>query len=558
MARSEVLKSVFTKDLPLGPISSTDPTQAQLGRIFKAYFDTHNFPYGQLQLNPTMIVGRKGAGKTAALLSHMLYNTPKGGEYSPIIFFQDRDAAVSINLVVKQVSDAIQASYPGPMVEQVADFWKGLFQISIVTAIASGYSDDTPELELMRLYVRQYDIVDADTSEPFRVILKVIQVLRQLYDKSDSKKIGLGFFESLSEIDPGPVGLKEACFAATAWLRRNSRQSLILFDSVESLSLDDPNHHLAISGLLKAIGSFNSAESYMSFRCCIPSEIYFYLTDLSSNTIKDFNRVMILQWSASELLRIAAKRCMKFLELWYPDDYRRFSDAFDVGERSGAIGFWKAILPDMVKNRADQRNEGTLTYLLRHTQLLPRQIIRILNSVISTSIAQAVENGRARHFPEITTDTVVQEVAKAEGSICSGILDSYQLVWPQAEEVLQEVIPRIGSNTISYGDLQSIFAKSRAKEFLEGYRDMFRLLSELGAIGRLTRSTDRFHVGVFEYSEPNRLIYSTRDVLCVHPIFSNLYNAVDANNPPKDFKPIYPYGVDPDGEDLRLSRSTLR
>lgn len=64
------------------------------------------------------------------------------------------------------------------------------------------------------------------------------------------------------------------------------------------------------------------------------------------------------------------------------------------------------------------------------------------------------------------------------------------------------------------------------------------MLTEIGAVGRLVGETDRYYEGVFEYMVPNKLIYSSRDRFCIHPVFSEVYNV---NADYEGVKPIYTF-----------------
>ncbi len=556
MSTDRILKELFNIETPLGPISSNEFYSPEHKEIFHAYFDTHNFSYQQIKRRPTMIVGRKGAGKTDALISQAIDKGLNQGTSSVITYFSDNDSANTLTLVIQQIVHAILETYPGPMVESVAEFWDGLFWISIFAKIVQeNKSDSSSEIKVLSKYMKQYHIDDNVAKDPRRVMFRSIKVLREAYQKENFKNFGIGFFNALPDISLGGINLDDAIYAATNWLIRNEFEAYILFDSVECIDLIEATNHLAISAMLKSIGGFSKPGSPVKIRCCIPSESYFHLTDISSNTIKDFRSVMVLQWTPDELLRITAKRYLKFIQLWYPREYDKIVDRFDTTSRSGAIEFWESMLPDIVRNARNGKAERTLTYILRHTQLLPRHIIFILNAIIRRAISGSTGKG----LPRIAAEDVVEEIKNSEIEIVKQILDSYTQMWPQANKVLEALVPEIKSNIIKYKELQILFNRSPSKGLMkgQGFHSTVRMLSELGAVGRLIRTTDRFHTGVFEYSEPNRLIFTPDDVLCFHPVFSSYYRAIPPEVSPKNFRPVYPYGVAPGSADRRVDRSIL-
>lgn len=82
---------------------------------------------------------------------------------------------------------------------------------------------------------------------------------------------------------------------------------------------------------------------------------------------------------------------------------------------------------------------------------------------------------------------------------------------------------------------------------MNDFWDFRRLLIETGIVGRVMGETERYTIGRFEYTEPHKLVVSSDDLLCLHPVFATVYKYKRT----KVIKPIYPYGTDIDGEDHR-------
>ncbi len=73
-----------------------------------------------------------------------------------------------------------------------------------------------------------------------------------------------------------------------------------------------------------------------------------------------------------------------------------------------------------------------------------------------------------------------------------------------------------------------------------------RMLIEIGAIGRITSETERYIQAQFEYTVPHQLVTSTDDMLCLHPLFTEIFSAKTREN-----KPVYPYGSRLEDSDYR-------
>jgi hypothetical protein len=70
------------------------------------------------------------------------------------------------------------------------------------------------------------------------------------------------------------------------------------------------------------------------------------------------------------------------------------------------------------------------------------------------------------------------------------------------------------------------------------------MLVEVGAIGKVSAKSDLYITGKFQYAIGHELNVSYDDDLCVHPLFSGIY---DSGNGEK--RPIYPEGNGLDDRD---------
>ena len=53
--------------------------------------------------------------------------------------------------------------------------------------------------------------------------------------------------------------------------------------------------------------------------------------------------------------------------------------------------------------------------------------------------------------------------------------------------------------------------------------ELMSLLMEVGAIGRVVGDSEKYKEGIFEYMVPHKLIFSDRDIFCIHPVFSEYF-----------------------------------
>jgi hypothetical protein len=97
-------------------------------------------------------------------------------------------------------------------------------------------------------------------------------------------------------------------------------------------------------------------------------------------------------------------------------------------------------------------------------------------------------------------------------------------------------------------DLHRVFTRHGKAVFgSDSLFDFQRMLLEMGAIGRVIPGSERdiYIKGNFEYTVSHPLSVSQDDELCVHPLFSGIFN-----NSKKE-RPVYPYGSVLEDEDYR-------
>ena len=181
------------------------------------------------------------------------------------------------------------------------------------------------------------------------------------------------------------------------------------------LDIDSVSHSL--QGLLKFVGSMNKPRDVVDIRFCLPSELFRQITKISSNPNKDFRRALKLQWTASELVLIGAQRLGLYLGLYYPEFVRGMSP-LDLTKRTDALALFNKVLPEKIINQAGFQEE-TVSYILRHTQLLPRHFLMLLNSIFKGTNAISGSNP----FP-INEERIINGVRKVEEFIVSEIFVS--------------------------------------------------------------------------------------------------------------------------------------
>jgi hypothetical protein len=515
----------FTDAQPLGP----DATPQDFNEAaYHSLFDRSNLLYAKLNVDeldgPIIVVGRRGSGKTAFLKStHFLHPSSIVVEFVPNKIFGE---------VVRSINQL--AAGGSAFVEDVRDIWNYLFWITAFYEVHVRYSSlPDPAIQKIGSFLQAAGI--KPRSQIYGILAQVLKLLERRYHaegtvdllESAVRARGLRFEEVRDELQ--------------AFLVKRDLRIFFLLDNLEDFELDREQMSKAVSGLIKCVAEFRQVRDRHHLRWCVPAELYFQIVSMSKNPLKDFSQQLLLHWHAGELLQLAANRYAAYLRLRETDFFRRKVEGLVLRDRRDVKEFWRLVLPDAITNGFG-RLEDPIAYILRHTQLLPRQMVRYLNSVISLNVKDF--GSRFRIDPHSIT-TGVREV---EGTVAREVCTAFGATYPRAYEACSATLPNL-PYVFREGDLRKAFnqhgKKTKATDTFEEFRQM---MVEIGAIGVVTAETEYYHIGRFEYTEPYKLSTSADDTLCLHPIFFRTFRAtVD-----KTWKPVYPFGSDPESPDLRI------
>mgnify|MGYP007017146609 CR=1 FL=1 len=241
---------------------------------------------------------------------------------------------------------------------------------------------------------------------------------------------------------------------------------------------------------------------------------------------------------------------MIYLNLKEKKRYEEEVKVIDLSTRLGVLEFWKKLLPETIVG-INGKPEYTIPYILRHTQLLPRQLLVYLNAIFSESISRT----KSAITPP-RSNLIIDCIRKKEGEVAAQIIDSYRKIWPGSESIIRNIFKKLTNNVMNLKELReaSKVIDRKIKDIHLEYtpEEVIHLLTELGVIGRVIRETDKYIQGRFEYSEPHKLSLIEEERICLHPVFCEHFDLGDRiRNIKDDFMPVYPYGIDPNEIDRR-------
>jgi len=519
---SGLLAQYLNEAQPFGPIDAST-IHVEHNEALRVFFDQHNRIYGALRRRPSIIMGRRGSGKTSYL--HSVY---LDADYSHVIELQ---CSKVFGNVIRQIEGRLPG---GCFAEAVADLWEILFWCALFARLAQHYGSEHA-LAPVRDYLAKIGVRGQRNAD--EVLWTVVDTI--------SERIGNRSVGVIAEILRKTAGTSfdEAKEAVTGFMQKARLRAILLLDSLDTFSLNVESVAHTLKGLLKCVGQFNRPGNVMDVRFCLPAELYHGFMDISANPLKDFSNTLTLRWHARELVSIATHRLALFLRIHHPDYYHKVRH-LDPDDYEEGIELFYRIFPRTVRN-AMGIEEQTLPYVLRHTQLLPRHLLMYLNTIYRIGS----RNGQ-NPTPFISEQAVRAGIEAKEEQLCAEIFSAYGLIHPFARRVCERCVPELPFR-FKQGKLHEVFNR-QGKRAIGGndYVDFKRMLIEIGALGRVLDETDLYVHGLFEYTVPHRLVTSSDDELCFHPVFLKVFSArrPDRNEVKKT---IYPYGTDVNTEDVR-------
>lgn len=552
---NDLTDEILTRSHPLGNNVYEYTSPRYDSDLYQLLFNWHPDHFVEEPgVRPAIILGRRGAGKSSYLnnLSHK--------ESVLAIAVRSWDVVDLVEKNVKsilQTQDVIDA-------EKVADIWHLVF-LTLATKRAGELEISEPHIKAM---LQNFPIKEIATKTVSIVIGEMLDFVKNSFIKNKNTNIDLSTI--VSSLGMGHNTLHEWEASLSEFAKQLDSCIIIMIDNPERL---DPSPRQGIdqgiekayaeistarwqtyAGLLAQLAHFNEGKVGVQARYCVPAEQYFFLQDRSSARLKDFSSVQVLHWTSGEILSALAHRYMVYLQL-YPNN--REQSRYDyllkipIYTREGAFQFFKSVFESTIVNDRGLR-EDSVTYLLRHTQLLPRQIIVYVNEAISLALR---ENDQY-NLTSLESRFLKQAIQSNEELCAIEIVDSYSSIFPEGNELMNSIASLPALSTID--EIKSMWSQVGAKKTLNKYAHVYpevqaesdrfiRFLIEVGVIGRVINDTngqaDGYVNALFEYTMPQKMYLAGSDSVAMHPIFSK---NCDKKNYAKlgDNKGVYPKGTE--------------
>ena len=294
---------------------------------------------------------------------------------------------------------------------------------------------------------------------------------------------------------------------------------IVAIDTLEQYDTTDKGLIDAIAALIQTAAKFNQlyAKDGVHLKVLMSGEIFPHLEEgVIENTLKFVRKPVFLFWRPKDLLRLICWRFYRFLES-EGRLHKASTDHIDWGDHKDVLRkMWTPYFGDKLTNNRGAV-EDTFYYMLRHTQMRPRQLILICNA----SADLAIRDGS---FPIIKEEHVRAGVALVEGDLAVEIINSFKAIYPNVANIVNAMN---GVPMIFKGNDLARLAPRSADAWPKGtysQRNFLNLAAELGIIGRVESKGGGVIQASFEYLLRRRLAISIDDECAIHPMFYSRLN----------------------------------
>lgn len=540
--QKEEFSRLVNEDAPLGPYYYNVEGDDVSSKYHQVLFDDHSdYLYKNESRSPALVIGRRGSGKSTYInnLSQQKVAVIPTKNNLPIILN-------SWELIREVASRLIELELlPGTVnPEETAKFWELIILLEVVREISTSREAEIP-LRLKK-YVAAFALAEVSSG-----VGGLVQSITQMW-KNNNVTAGRivtvsSLLNKLMDTAQGFLDIREDVNEA---LYELGLAAVVLLDNPESPPTGEVapivaefvhNQYYytddALAGLLQLCTSMNSnAGSYVQIRMCIPSEQYKHYIERASQPER-FGYRHLLHWKTSDILALTANRILLFGHIYkeyFPGvTYERLS-SLDLYDRDDIREFFGIIFDCRVENgRSDylyRRKEDPIVYIVRHTQLLPRQIIRYFNSILSKAIKLNGSVVISEH------EHIKQGVASIETHLAKEIARSYEHSYSGSSKIVAVAMKKFpmvfGAShleaiyknyVLKDKEIVEIIENSPSISAVNSVQKFIRMLEEMGAIGKVigTPEAHKYVNAEFEYNIDGNLVTNNETKYSPHPLFSH-------------------------------------
>jgi hypothetical protein len=482
----------------------------------KYYF--YHTPFNQEALNRKvfLIIGRRGSGKTA--LSHF-FSFQRNIPTSTAI---DVDEPAAFQQVMSQIA-ASAAQSREVAIPRLAKIW----EFVIWSILFRQFQNKDARIKAACMFGNEAEHVST-------FVRHVLKALASKFLKTDN---------SLADELEKLLSHETIKAAKSAVLEISKHHpTIVSIDTLENYNINDESMMRATAALIQCASNFSRdyAQSNIHLKLFIMAEIFPHLKEeVVLNTLKFVRNEVYLHWRPKDLMRLISWRFWRYLNVSNVLDYMPPNGIDWDNHREVLKERWNRFFGEVLKNE-NGATERTFPYVLRHTQMRPRQLI-----VLCNSIAQCAQDRGT--FPHFTAEDIITGIQEGEEKLADEVFNSYSSVYPNAARIAEALS---GMPLIFKGSELDKRAPQTASLWPDGDYSPYsfrQLVIELGIVGRVRNIDERQGIieADFEYATNHRLPLLVTDDCVIHPMFYKKLNIKKNKN-----LCVYPF---PDHEEFKFS-----
>jgi archaellum biogenesis ATPase FlaH len=483
----------------------------------KYYFDHTRFNREALSPKVFLIIGRRGAGKTA--LSQFF----SFQQLMPNVTTIEVDEPAAFQQLMSKMAESA-ASTREVAIPRLVKIWEFVIWSTIFWQL----QDKDPRIKAAVFFTEQTNQVSTFIRQVLKFLVsKFLEADNDLADELED-------FISNERIQRAKKAVLEVV---------KGNKLIIALDTMENYAVRDESMMRSMGALIQCASRFsrNYARHGIYLKVFIMAEIFPHLKEeVSLNPLKFIHDEIYLQWRPKDLMRLISWRYDRYLKqnnLLIPAIGKvDWDNHHEVLKEK-----WEPYWGKKLKNRQGIIEE-TFPYVLRHTQLRPRQLI-----VLCNSIARHSQDGET--FPKFEPDNIIEGIQRAEKRLAEEVMNSYSSVYPGAARIAEALS---GLPLIFKGNELDKRAPQTASQWPAGEYSSYafrQFVSELGIVGRVRNVSEKTGIveADFEYAGESRISLLVNDQCVIHPMFYKKLNIRMTKN-----LCVYPF---PDHEEFKFEVS---
>src|SRR5262245_14664529 len=491
----DLSKDVLTELEPFGEADCESELKVMGSSEYsKYYFDHTRFNREALSPKVFLIIGRRGAGKTALSqffsFQHLMPNVSTIEVDEPAAFQQ------LMSRIAENAASSREVAIP-----RLVKIW----EFVIWSTIFWQFQDKDARIKAAVVFADQTDQV----STYIRQVLKTL--VSNFLDADNNLADELEDFIADERVQRAKKAVLEVV---------KGSKVIIALDTMENYAVRDESMMRSMGALIQCASRFSRdyARHGIYLKVFIMAEIFPYLKEeVSLNPLKFIHDEIYLQWRPKDLMRLISWRYDRYLKqnnLANPTTGRLDWDNHHDVLNQKWVPYW---------GRKLQTRQGlieeTFPFVLRHTQLRPRQLIVLCNSV-----AKHARDGET--FPRFGHDSIIEGIQRAQKRLAEEVMNSYSSVYPGAARIAEALS---GLPLIFKGHELDKRAPQTASQWPPGEYSSYafrQFVSELGIVGRVRNVSEKTGIveADFEYAGESRISLLVTDMCVIHPMFYKKLN----------------------------------